>query len=321
MPTLLPLTLADLQASAPDIPLPLDEAGVDGLVRGLVLPGPVACTARIDLAVDVAADVRGVHMSRFHEAVDAAIEQCGLAAAAPEHGRLRGAPLPGAGLEQLAAAVAREAAARQGSRSGTAHVEATLALPCATPASGLQTYDPVRVVASAVAAADGMSVRTTLEVEVAGITACPCAQELVRQAALERLLADGLDEERALRVLSLVPIATHNQRGVSRLAVETKQPLDPVRLAELARASMSARTHELLKRSDEREVVERAHANPRFVEDCVRELVQLVLAEPLGLADDDRIAARQVNHESIHAHDVHAQLSGTVAELRTLLTR
>ena len=34
------------------------------------------------------------------------------------------------------------------------------------------------------------------------------------------------------------------------------------------------------------------------------------------LADDDFVFARQVNFETIHAHDVVAERSGTVAELR-----
>ena len=38
---------------------------------------------------------------------------------------------------------------------------------------------------------------------------------------------------------------------------------------------MSSEIYELMKRSDEVEVVEKAHRHPRFVEDCVREMVRM----------------------------------------------
>ena len=36
---------------------------------------------------------------------------------------------------------------------------------------------------------------------------------------------------------------------------------------------MSSEIYELMKRSDEAAVVEKAHRRPRFVEDCVRETI------------------------------------------------
>ena len=41
---------------------------------------------------------------------------------------------------------------------------------------------------------------------------------------------------------------------------------------------MSSEIYELMKRSDEVEVVEKAHRRPRFVEDCVREMIAGVVA-------------------------------------------
>jgi GTP cyclohydrolase I len=61
----------------------------------------------------------------------------------------------------------------------------------------------------------------------------------------------------------------------------------------------------LLKRSDEKWVTERAYAQPKFVEDLVRDVA-------LALERDPRVDAYAVdvtNFESIHAHDVHAQVS------------
>jgi GTP cyclohydrolase IV len=80
--------------------------------------------------------------------------------------------------------------------------------------------------------------------------------------------------------------------------------------------SMSAPIYELLKRPDELFVVEHAHLHPRFVEDSVRLALKGALDALPELADDDFLFARQVNFETIHAHDVLAERSGTVGELR-----
>ena len=58
--------------------------------------------------------------------------------------------------------------------------------------------------------------RRIVGVEAVGINACPCAQGLVRGRASERLLEAGFDESDVGRILELVPIATHNQRGRER---------------------------------------------------------------------------------------------------------
>jgi GTP cyclohydrolase-4 len=79
---------------------------------------------------------------------------------------------------------------------------------------------------------------------------------------------------------------------------------------------MSSEIYELMKRSDEAEVVEKAHRRPRFVEDCVREMVRGVLERYPDLADPAFVFARQENLESIHQHNVVAERHGLVGELR-----
>jgi GTP cyclohydrolase I/GTP cyclohydrolase-4 len=71
-----------------------------------------------------------------------------------------------------------------------------------------------------------------------------------------------------------------------------------------------------MKRSDEGAVVEKAHRRPRFVEDCVREMVGGVVAAFPDLGDDIFISARQENLESIHQHNVVAERFGLLGELR-----
>src|ERR671929_160807 len=66
-------------------------------------------------------------------------------------------------------------------------------------------------------------------------------------------------------------------------------------------------------------VVEHAHLQPRFVEDSVRLALAGVLEAYPALDDADFLFSRQVNLETIHDHDVIAERSATVGELRAEL--
>ena len=83
---------------------------------------------------------------------------------------------------------------------------------------------------------------------------------------------------------------------------------------------MSSEIYELLKRPDELEVVEKAHANPRFVEDCVREMVRMAVEEFGGMSEGAFISARQENLETIHRHNVVAERHGLLGELAAELS-
>ena len=86
-----------------------------------------------------------------------------------------------------------------------------------TPVSGLATQEIYTLFGTAVASERGT--RTLTGVEAQGMTACPCAQELLAGRARERLAADGFTEDEIERVLEAVPVATHNQRGIGSLHI------------------------------------------------------------------------------------------------------
>ena len=140
----------------------------------------------------------------------------------------------------------------------------------------------------------------------------------VRDRAAERLTEAGFGDD-VERILELVPIATHNQRGRGTLLVGTERELDAEDLMGVVERSMSAPVFELLKRPDELFVVEHAHLRPRFVEDSVRLMVAGTLERYAELTDNCFVLARQVNFETIHNHDVLAERHGTVGELRAEL--
>jgi GTP cyclohydrolase IV len=116
-----------------------------------------------------------------------------------------------------------------------------------------------------------------------------------------------------------VPVATHNQRGIGTLHIGCPEgcteALEAETLLEIVESAMSSEIYELMKRSDEVEVVEKAHLRPRFVEDCVREMVRMATERFAGLGDDAFVSARQENLETIHKHNVVAERHGLMNEL------
>ena len=183
--------------------------------------------------------------------------------------------------------------------------------------TGIATQEMVTLCGIAAASEEGT--RRVVGVEATGINACPCAQGLVRGAAADRLLEAGFDDGDVDRILELVPLATHNQRGRGTLLVGTAERLNAERLVEIVEGSMSSPIYELLKRPDELFVVEHAHLQPRFVEDSVRVALKSVLDELPRLGDGDFVLSRQLNFETIHAHEVVAERHGTIGELRAEL--
>src|SRR5207237_3532613 len=113
------------------------------------------------------------------------------------------------------------------------------------------------------------------------------AQGLVRGAAADRLLEAGFGGGDIDRILELVPLATHNQRGKGTLLVGTDTEINAEHLVEIVERSMSSPVYELLKRPDELFVVEHAHLQPRFVEDSVRHSLKPVLDRYPPPADHD----------------------------------
>ena len=293
----------DLQASAPEVPIGLSRAGVTGVQKAVRIgrgEHEKLIAATIDCTVDLDPSQKGVHMSRFPELFEEAIE--GVVA---DDAFL---------IEDLAEHVAARIVERQHAVVAEVQIRARYPYDRTTPVTGLSTQEMVTLIG--IAAASRTRVRRIVGVEAVGINACPCAQGLVRGRAAERLLDSGFDSEDVERILQIVPIATHNQRGQGTLLVGTSSRVNAERLVELVESSMSSPIYELLKRPDELFVVEHAHLQPRFVEDSVRVALKSVLDELPDLDDADFVLSRQVNFETIHAHEVVAERFGTIGGLR-----
>ncbi len=294
----------DVQARPPGVPVGLSRVGVTG-VEKVVRIREELFFARLDCFVDLGSDQKGAHMSRFEEVINEAI---GVVVLSESPFR----------AETLAQHIAELVRARQGAERAEVTIAARYPEHKPAPVSGVLTQEIYTLHGRAVAFAHGT--RRTVGVSAIGMTACPCAQELLAARARERLAAEEFSADQIERILEQVPVATHNQRGLATMQIgcieDCATEIDAATLLEIAEGSMSSEIYEQMKRSDEVEVVEKAHRRPRFVEDCVREMLAGVVRTLPLLDGASFVSARQENLETIHQHNVVAERHGLLAELR-----
>ena len=299
-----PLSTPDVQARMPSVPIGLSRVGVTG-VEKVIRVRDELFFARLECFVDLDREQKGAHMSRFEEVVNEAIGQVVLSES----------PFRAETLAQHIAELVRE---RQGALRAEVGIAARYPEHKPAPVSGVQTQEIYTLLGRAIASERGT--RRMIGVSATGMTACPCAQELVADRARASLRDDGFSEQQIQRIIERVPVATHNQRGLGTLQIgcieECDEQIDATALLAIVENSMSSEIYELMKRSDEVEVVEKAHRRPRFVEDCVREMIAGVVDAFPQLVDASFINAHQENLETIHQHNVVAERHGLLGELR-----
>jgi GTP cyclohydrolase IV len=304
-------SLVDVQAQLPTVQLGLSRVGVTDVEKVIRIRQNGAeqlFSARFECVVELGLNQKGAHMSRFEEVVNDAINDVVLGESTFK-------------VETLTEHIAQLVRARQGAPRAEVNVEARFPEHKPAPVSGILTQELYTLHGSAICTEAGT--RRLIGVTAQGMTACPCAQGLVAGAARERLEAHGFESAEIDRILDAVPVATHNQRGLGTLHVGCTEHCDDeieaATLLEIVERSMSSEIYELMKRSDEAHVVEKAHRRPRFVEDCVREMVRGVIDGFPRLDDRAFVSARQVNLETIHQHHVVAERYGTLGEIRSEL--
>jgi GTP cyclohydrolase IV len=301
----------DVQAQRPTVHVSLSRVGVTNVEKVIRISRggeEQLYWAKLDCFVDLGPLQKGAHMSRFEETVNDAIGEVILGSSAFR-------------AEELAQRIAELVRDRQDAKRAEVTIAARYPEHKPAPVSGIQTQELYTMFGTAVATEKGT--RRLIGVAAQGMTACPCAQQLVAGAARQRLSADGFDDDQIARIFDHVPVATHNQRGLGTLHIgcpeDCETDIDAQTLLAIVEDSMSSEIYELMKRSDEGAVVEKAHRRPRFVEDCVREMVRGVVQQFPVLTDRHFVSARQENLETIHQHNVTAERFGLLGEMRSEL--
>lgn len=167
--------------------------------------------------------------------------------------------------------------------------------------SGRKEVEPFKLIAEARCHRGG-KVRKLIGVEVVGMTACPCAMQVVKTL---------LDEK-----CEIVP--SHNQRNITTLMIEVPENanVEANDLIEIVENSFSSPTYGVLKRREEGELVIKAHKNPKFVEDVVRDALGQIVKKYSHLPDDTLVIVRSESEESIHKFNAFAERITTLGELK-----
>ena len=299
--------LPDVQATRPDVTVGLSQVGVTGVEKLVKIARngkrPLVLMAEFEVFVDLPGGRKGIDMSRNMQVIDEILEE---AVSEPAY---RVEDVCGDAAERLLAK-------HDYTSSAEVHMEAELILKEDTPASGLATQSSVDIIASATATEEGT--REEIGARVVGMTVCPCSQGMSASRARETLLDLGVDEETTEEFLEAVPQPGHSQRGHATLTVtsEGSPDVDLIDVVDIARDAMSARIYNLAKRPDEDHMTYHAHANAKFVEDCVRSMAENVVEEFDHLPEDAVVHMKQSNDESIHQHNAHAERELTMGRLR-----
>jgi len=302
--------LPDTQNKKPTIPVHLTRVGVSGVKKLLKIERegkrPIILLPTFDAFVDLPSKQRGIHMSRNPEAISDVLEEV-----------VEGTSVE---IETLCAEIVTKLLTKHKyARRAEVNMESDLMIKKKSPITGLKTQEMTNIMADATGLRDGdnIIIRRMIGAEVIGMTACPCAQESIRETSKEKLL-EFLDEKTTEKVLNSVSLASHNQRGRGMIMIEVPQDqiIRVEQLVEIIEESMSSSVCELLKRPDENAIVVQAHKNPMFVEDCVRNMVQKIVNNFKHLPDDTLVTVRQINEESIHRHNAFAEKVATLGELK-----
>ncbi|MDM7939885.1 MAG: GTP cyclohydrolase MptA [Methanothrix sp.] len=307
-------TLPDIQACEPDYPINLTRVGVTGVKKLVKVERgnderPVILISNFEVFVDLPSDRKGANLSRNFEVIDEVLEE---AISCPVYE-----------IEELCGEIAKRLLHRHEYASqAEVKMKSEYIVRRQTPVTKVTCQEVVDIFAEAVAKAGPSGyLKKTVGAEVLGTTACPCAQEILKEQVQRELAKLGVSEESAIEFSERMPIATHNQRGRGSISVEVhdRRCVSIDRIIKIIEESMSSKVYGLLKRPDEAAVVAKAHSNPKFVEDCVRTMAQKVVEAFSDLPDDAAVTLKQINEESIHQHNAFAERTAKMGELRSEL--
>ena len=283
-------TCPDVPEASPAFPIPLQKVGISGKTVWVALADNKGGHIPFELKVfvDLPAHRRGIHMSRIEQAVTSLYNN--QFTSLPEYGR------------QLASRVLEV------QNANMIHLVLTGKMPLIRQASvsRLSSIDSFDIGVSVELTREDKDIREKARVSagVYHLTACPCT------LSYNETLFSRFDDP--------WPQATHSQRSKTELLVappDYKMLPGYNDLLDILDKVLHI-SQDLLKRPDETELVLKAHRNPQFAEDTVRE-VAWAAGEKFRntLPPETEILIKTLSLESIHIHDVECSLHTRLADI------
>lgn len=256
----------DTQDRTPDAVVDLERVGITNLktlVKTVYNGKTYRFTPDVEITINLDKKRKGVHMSRLVESIAEVFEE--------------EVEQPQGLLEELGKNVLMKLSKKHPFRRGQIVMDTEYMVHRKTPVTGKRTTEAHDIKVTVIK--DGDDCTKEIKVSVMGSTSCPHAMEYAG-----------------------VP---HIQRAIGELIIEApiESVVDIDTMIGCVERSFSSETYTLLKTMDEKHVVEKMHANPKFVEDVAREILT-------NAHDEFRncmIRSRAVSLESIHKHDVVAE--------------
>ncbi len=279
----------EVQEREPEIALEIDKVGVKGVKRKISTRTPQGdffYDVVLDAYVDLPKTKRGTHMSRDIEAFMEAIEEANKEKSSS--------------LEEVLEDICERLigkhsyATRVDLIAKTRHQYKEDFTECTTSEGADITIE----VSMNKKGEDEKSV----EVELPGLSVCPCAQKEYQDS-------EGTQ---------LKKTPSHTQRVNLSIKATTEEKLVRLEwLIDAARQAFSAPTVSLLKREDEYRLIKQAYERPRFIEDLIREALHncyLILSSE-RYSEDTVLKVEAESLESIHPHNAYACRKTTLKNL------
>jgi GTP cyclohydrolase-4 len=282
----------DVQSEAPESNYRLDRVGLTNVMRPITVQRgrkSITLIPTFRVFVDLPPSRKGSDLSRDIEALEDVVE-------GEVEGRTKG-------IEYVAEFIVEKLLSRHPyATSAEAELVADYFLERKNP-KGRKTTERYLIRGKA-SKRNGEKSKRFIGVTATGITVCPSAMKTV--SALMK------------RKVDTPPFISHNQRNDVTILMNVPDGWDVEvnELIDIAEESMSAPTFELLKREEEGMLVLKAHENPKFVEDAVRDAVKLLVKRYQKLPDDVSIKVTSESFETIHKHNAYAEKSGTLGTLK-----
>jgi len=307
----------DLQSSKPSsIDLPLDKVGIVGLEKKVEIVQEnkkYSFYPKISALISLPGQQRGIHMSRTSETIEEVINEVIFD------------PTPT--IEFVTYRIVKKLLdAHPYTKKAEVKLEGKIIVQLRESERNIQkAYNISSYVKAKRCGSSGeIDYNYYIGASAVGITVCPCAKEMSQEYAAEVIKTRediNISNEDLKKLINILPFSSHNQRSKGTIIVQIKDldnhKIDVLDIIDIIEESMSGKIQSVLKRPQEAELVRIAHLKPLFSEDVVREMAKNFMVKDLpNLEDDFKIIFKIESEESIHPHNVYAELETTIGELR-----